>query len=143
MFSPLPLLRLLDEEGDLLRVKDFSFFKETVGTSSNFFQKGRKFLPDDLLTDPLMVGIKSGKILLIKKMAERAMPDIMEEPGQTKEFLHIGKRGKFCFEDLEERGIKLLRESSRDMHGPKGVLKTSMFGRRKHPTGALEMRRRR
>jgi hypothetical protein len=72
-------------------------------------------------------------------MAERAMSDIVEEPSQTKEFLQIGKRGKLCFEDLEKRGINLLRESPCDMHGSEGVLKTSMFGRGKYPTSALQL----
>src|SRR5512136_3503189 len=77
--------------------------------------------------------------MFIEKMAERAMSDVMEEPGQTKEFLQIRERGKLCFEDLEERGINLFRESPCDMHGPKGVLKTSMFGRGKYPTSALQL----
>jgi hypothetical protein len=86
-----------------------------------------------------MIGIESGKILVIEEMAERAMSDVMEKPGQTKEFLQIGERGKFCFEDPRKRGINLLRESPRDMHGPEGVLKTSMLGRGKYPTGALQL----
>jgi hypothetical protein len=86
-----------------------------------------------------VIGVKTRKILFIKKMAERAVSDIMKKPGQPKELLNVGERGKFCFEDLEEGRIDLLRESPCDMQGPEGVLKTSMFGRREHPAGALEL----
>jgi hypothetical protein len=37
MFSPLLLLRPLDEEGNLFRIKDFCFFKQTVGTPPDAF----------------------------------------------------------------------------------------------------------
>ena len=84
-----------------------------------------------------MIRFEPKKILVIKKMAEGTMSDIMEEPSQAKEFLYIGERGKVCFENLEEKGIKLFRKSPRDMHGPKRVLKTSMLGCGKYPASAL------
>src|SRR4030042_1758228 len=92
-----------------------------------------------MVTDRLMSRVESRKILLIKEMAEGAVSGIMEEPSQAKEFIYIGKRGEFCFENLEERGIKPLRESPGDMQGPKGVLKTSMLGRGKYPASTLQL----
>jgi hypothetical protein len=40
-----------------------------------------------MLTDLLMIGVESRKILLIKEMAERSMPRIMEKPSQAKKFI--------------------------------------------------------
>ena len=72
-------------------------------------------------------------------MAERPVPGIMEKSGQAKKFIQIGKGGEVRFESLVERGIKLFRESPCDVHGSEGVLKTSMFGRRKNPPRTLQL----
>src|SRR4030042_3621434 len=92
-----------------------------------------------MVADLLMIRVESRKILLIKEMAEGAVSGIVEEPGQAKEFIYIGKRGEFCFENLEERGIKPLRESPGDMKGPQRVLKPRVLGRGKYPASALQL----
>jgi hypothetical protein len=92
-----------------------------------------------VLTDLFVIGVESSKILLIKKMAKRAVPDIVEESGESKEFLQIEKGREVCFENGEEGGIKLFRENPCHMQGSKRVLETSMFGGGKYPAGALEL----
>jgi hypothetical protein len=77
--------------------------------------------------------------LLIEKMAERAVSDVVKESSQPEELLHIREGRKFSFKDLEERRVNLLGESPRDVHSSKGVLKTSMLGRRKYPASALKL----
>jgi hypothetical protein len=84
-----------------------------------------------------MIGVKSGKILFIKEMAEGAMTNIMKESSQAKEFLKVGERRKLCFENPKERGIKLFRKGPSEMQGAEGVLETSMLGCGKYPSCAL------
>jgi hypothetical protein len=137
---PLFLLsRPLDEECNLFRIEGFCLFKCPMGTSSNSLQCMRNLFPNDLLTNLFMIGTESGKILLIKKMAERSMSDIMEESGKTKKFLDIGEGRKFCMKELEKGGIKLFSKSPRNMHGSQGVLEPGMFGRGEHPAGTLQL----
>jgi hypothetical protein len=44
----------------------------------NSFQDCRNLFLDNVLTDLLMVGSESGKILFIEEMAEGSMSDIMQ-----------------------------------------------------------------
>jgi hypothetical protein len=137
MFSPFLSSWSLDEKGHLLRVKDFRPLIGTMRTLANSLDERGDFLADDMLTDFLMIDGKARKILFIKKMAEGPVTNIMEESSQAKEFLDVGERREFCFENLKERGIKLFREGPCDMQGAEGVLETSMFGCGKYPSCAL------
>src|SRR4030042_754904 len=76
-----------------------------------------------MLTDLLMIRIESRKILLIKEMAEGAVSGIMEEPGQAKEFIYIGKRGEFCFFPFDPVGHhNVMINRVGDQSGPLSVL---------------------
>jgi hypothetical protein len=54
-------------------------------------------LPDDVLTDLLVVGAEPREILLIEEMAEGAMPDIVQESGESKQFFDIVRRRAIDF----------------------------------------------
>ena len=90
MLLLLPLQRPLDEKGHLLWVDGFSFFKRAMGTTPNSLQDRRNFFPDDVLTDLLMIGFETGKILLIKKVAERSVTDIMQQTSKPEQFFDTG-----------------------------------------------------
>jgi hypothetical protein len=97
MLPLFPLHRSLDKKGNLFWFKGFPSRKGTVGTSPDLFQNWRYSFTNDVLTDLLMVGFESSKILLIKEMAERAMTDIMQQTGKAEEFFYIGRGREFTF----------------------------------------------
>jgi hypothetical protein len=67
----------LDEEGDVFGMKDLSLFKGTLRTSPDPLEDGSQSLLNDMLTNPLMVGLESGEVLFVKEMAEGTMPHIV------------------------------------------------------------------
>jgi hypothetical protein len=140
MFSILFPRWPFDEECHVLWIDGFPFLQGAVGAPPDPLQDGRNFFPDDVLADFLMVRLESRKILLVEKMAEGSMADIMEEASESEEFFDIEGRRKVFPKDAEQRGIKPVRKDTRDMHRPKGMLKTGMFCRGKNPTGTLKLK---
>jgi hypothetical protein len=75
----LPLFQgSFDEKGDVFGMGDLSLFKRALRTSLDPLEDGRQSLPDDMLTNPFMVGLESGEVLFVKEMAERTMPHIVQ-----------------------------------------------------------------
>jgi hypothetical protein len=133
------LLRSLDQKGDLLRSDRLSSPEGSMRASTDFFQEGGDFVSDDLLPDLLVIGLETGEILFIEKVAERPMTNIMEQTSQTEQFFNAVRRRDFPSVDLRERGVKLLREDSGHMHGPEGVLEAGMFRRGVNPASTLKL----
>ena len=117
----------LDEERHVLWINGFPFLEGTVGTPSDPLQDGRNFFPDDVLADLLMVRFESSKILLIEKMTEGSVPDVMEEASEPEEFFDIEGRRKVFPKDAGQGGKESFRKDTRHMHRPEGMLKTGMF----------------
>ena len=67
----------LDKEGDVFGMKDLSLFKGTLRTSPDPLEDGGQSLPNDMLTNPFMVGLESGEVLFVKEVAEGTMPHIV------------------------------------------------------------------
>jgi hypothetical protein len=67
----------LDEERHVLWIDGFPFLKGAMRAPSDSLQEGRNFFPDDVLADLLMIRFESRKILLVEKMAEGPVADIM------------------------------------------------------------------
>jgi len=138
----LPLFSLhrpLNKKGHLFRIEGFSSLEWPVGASPNSLQNGRHPFLDDMLADFLMVGLESGEILFVKKMAERAVTDIMQQPCKSQKFFNIRRGRELAFFDSIKGWIKLLREDPGDMHGPERVLEASVFCSGKYPSSALEL----
>jgi hypothetical protein len=98
-----------------------------MGAPPNPLQDGKNFFPDDVLPDLLMIRFESRKILLVEKMAEGSVADIMEEASEPEEFFDIEGRRKVFPEDAGQRGIEPFRKDTRHMHRSEGMLKTGMF----------------
>jgi hypothetical protein len=117
----------LDEERHVLWIDGFPSLKGTVGAPPDSLQDRRNFIPDDVLADLLMVRFKSRKIVLVEKMAEGSVADIMEKASEAEEFFDIKGRRKVFPKDAGQRGIELVRKDTCHMHRPEGMLKTGMF----------------
>jgi len=135
-----PLQRLFDQESELFRIDGLALLERSMRTSTYPFQNRSKLLSNDVLTDFLVVRFESRKILLVKKVTERAMPDIVQQPCEAKEFFDIERRGEFVLVNSGQGGIQPFREGPGDMQGPEGVLESGMFCRGKHPASALELK---
>jgi hypothetical protein len=89
MFSILFPRWPLDEECHVFWIDGFPFLQGTVGAPTDPLQDERNFFPDDVLADLLMVRFESRKILLVEKMAEGSVADIMEEASEPEKFFDI------------------------------------------------------
>src|SRR5262245_51155473 len=96
-------------------------------------------LLNDSLAKILMRQVILVEEIVVEKMAEGAVSNIMEESGDS--HVLFNKRGGWALvtQNLFERWVKMLGEFASHVHGTKGVLKTAMFGRGVDPTGALKL----
>ena len=95
-------------------------------------------LTDDELAKLLMARVQCMQIIVIEEMTEGSMADVMDERGDTKEFLDVV--GRRCVgSHPSQKRIQVPREAAGHMHGTDGMHEARMFGGGIHPTGALEL----
>src|SRR4030043_661130 len=73
-------------------------------------------------------------------MAERAVADVMKQPGHPQKLFDIGEGWKFRFKEIKQGRIELLRKSPCHMHRSEGMLEAGMLCGGKDPAGALELK---
>jgi hypothetical protein len=83
---------------------------------------------DNSLTEKLVSEAKSTEDMVVKKVTERPMAEVMEQTGKAQEFLYIESRGDCALEDPLQKRIEMLRERSCYMHRSKGMLKPTVLG---------------
>ena len=77
--------------------------------------------------------------VIVEKMAEGAMADVVQQADDAHVLFDIRRRRTLVAEDFAQRRIEVLAEFASHMHGAQGVLKPAMFRRRVNPTGALQL----
>ena len=78
--------------------------------------------------------------MVIEKMAERSMADIVEQGRQSYETLDVSKgRDRLWPTSLNQRRMESLDRSTAQMHGAQNMLKARVFGAGVHPPGALQL----
>jgi hypothetical protein len=90
------------------------------------------------LAEQFMRQMKLMKEMMIEKMAERPMPDIMQQGCNSYEFFHKMTRW-YVRDRLAKRGIESGHKPTCQVHGSKGMLEPSMLGARINPMRALKL----
>src|SRR3972149_1165306 len=126
----------------MLRIDLLPGIEGTGGTSPEPAQQRAQFLPYNLLAEQLVRQSKVGQEMIVKEMPEGAVSDVMHQRRDPEKLLD--KRGGGAVlalgrDHLTEGGIKMPCKSSRNMHGPDGVLKAAVLGGRVDPPGALKL----
>jgi hypothetical protein len=78
------------------------------------------------------------EVVIIEKMSEGTVADIVQESGNTQEFLDEIGGGTVRNRGLERR-VEMTGETACEMHGAEGVLEPAVFRGRIDPPGALEL----
>jgi hypothetical protein len=98
IFSP---QRPFDEERHVLWIDGFPFLEGAMRAPSDSLQEGKKFFPNDVLADLLMIRFESRKILFVEEMTEGSVADVMEETSEPEEFFDIRGRRKVFTKDAQ------------------------------------------
>src|SRR5512134_3355934 len=77
--------------------------------------------------------------IIVEKMAEGTMTDVVQQADHTHVLLDERRRRALVAQDFSQRWVKVLGKFPRQVHGAQGMLETAMFRRRIDPTGALEL----
>src|SRR5262245_24164208 len=98
-----------------------------------------ELLADDALADQLMGQAVVDEEVVVEEVTEGAVTDVVQQTGHAQELFEQRGRGRLAFEDRAKRRIELLRQPSRQMHGPQRVLKAAVLGRGEHPARGLKL----
>jgi hypothetical protein len=93
---------------------------------------------DDVLAEFLVCEPELLQIVIIEKVAEGTVTDIMEERGNAKKLLNkIG--GRAVRHRRFEGGIEVTGKPAREVHGAEGMLEPAVLGRGIYPPRALKL----
>jgi hypothetical protein len=107
--------------------------------SADFLDDGTDLLLDDVLAKVLMGQTMCVKKVIIKKVAKGTVSYVMHEACDAQTLFHKWERGTVSLQDPVEGRIKVPREYPCEVHGPKHVLKPTVFCCRVNPTGTLKL----
>ncbi len=94
---------------------------------------------DDRLTEILVRKVIVNQKIVIEEMAERSMPDVVQETGYAHVLFDEWRRWALIAEDFAQRGIKMFGKLTGKMHGAERVLEPAMLSRGIDPAGALQL----
>src|SRR5437870_11999956 len=78
--------------------------------------------------------------MIIEKMAERSVADVVQESRETNQAFDIsGRRDRFRPTSLDQRWIEASDRPAAQMHGAQDMLKARVLGTGVHPPGALQL----
>ena len=77
--------------------------------------------------------------VVVEEVAERAVADVVEQPGHPQQLLEQGRRGAVR-KDGVERWSELLGEAPGQVHGSQRMLEAAVLRGGKHPARGLQLR---
>ena len=100
--------------------------------------QGRELPADDLAAEGLVVQPVVGQKVLVEKMPEGAVPDVVQQGGQPHERLDVAAAGHVGA-NLAEARVEGRHGPAGQVHRPQHVLEPGVFGRGKDPPGGLQL----
>ena len=129
---------LQNEMGDLVGVQLLAG-RELSGRASPDLPDDRsQMLADDDLAEPFVSEPERFQEIVVEEMAERAVPDVVDERGDAQQLFDVVGRRRVR-DDLLQEGVEVPGEPAGDVHGAERVDEPAVFGGRVDPPGALEL----
>ncbi len=123
---------------DPLRVDDLPGAERPARAAAEPTQQIRELLADDALPDQLMRQVVVDQKVVVEEVAERPVPDVVEQPRGAQQLFDQRRRGRVG-EDRAQRRIELLGQPPGQMHRAERMLEAAMLRRRVHPARRLQL----
>src|SRR5262245_8989503 len=130
---------LAHQVADPLRIDRLAGVERAMRAPAEITQKIGQLLADDALAEKLVGQLVVDQEVVVEEVAERAVADVVEEPGRPQQLLDQRRRRRVG-EGRAERGIEVLREATGQVHRPQGGLEAAVLGGRVDPARRLELR---
>src|SRR5437879_8771903 len=95
-------------------------------------------LPDYDLSKPFVGEPERFQEIVVEEMAERAVPDVVDERGDAQQLFDVVGRRRVR-DDLLQEGVEMPGEPAGDVHRAERVDEPAVLGGRVDPPGALEL----
>ncbi len=127
------------EKGDVPRVDRLALGERTARAAAERPQQLADLVDDEVLRDALVVEPEDGlEVLLVAEVAERPVPDVVQQAGEAHRLFHEGQRGSRRL-DLAQRRVDGLREQAGEVHHAEAVREAAVLGGREDPPRALQL----
>ena len=130
---------LAHEVADPLGIDPLARLEGPGGAAREPPQEVPQLVADDALAEQLVGQAEVGEEVVVEEVAERAVADIVQQPGHPHQLLDQRHRRRVGELRLERR-VELAREAPRQVHGAEGVLEAAVLGGREDPARGLQLR---
>ena len=130
--------RFGDQLGDPAWVDALTRSERAARAGAERRDGGRQLAFDQDAADDLVVDRVAVEVILVEEMAERPMPDVVQQPSHPECLLDAGRR-RYVGVQHREVGIELPRPPAAEVHRPQRVLKPRMLATGEHPPGRLQL----
>ena len=128
-----------DRKSDVFRAQLLASGERSARTAAQLANDVAQMFLNDRLTEIFVGEIVIEEKIIIEEMAERAVADIVQQPGDAHVFLDERRRRTLVAQNFAQRRIEMLGEFSGEVHGAEGMLKTAVLGGRIDPARALQL----
>ena len=127
-----------DQKRDLRRIERFAVGQPAVGVPPHAADQVPQFVPHDVAAERLVRMAKGRQIMLVEKMSERPMADVVQQSGQPDERLDVSSARRVRA-GLQQTFVQRRRGAAGQVHHAQHVLEPRVLGGRKHPPGGLQL----